>query len=98
MCVERVALYVAGYLAAPELYVGAGMPRVAVVAVPETAVYHYHRVELRQHDVGSAGQIAAVEPVAVAVTPQVAAHYKLRTSVARAYSAHASMSLFGGHN
>lgn len=66
-----VAEQIAVELAVPELCIGsrATPPLAAIVTVPETALHQHGGLVTAQHQVGRAGQLADVEPVAKAGAP-----------------------------
>ena len=101
LVVTAVALAVALYLRAPEVYVGLGEAEVAAafVAVPEAAVDEDTGAVLAQDDVGVAGQARVIEPVAEAAGVQPAADGHLGLGVSRTDGRHVLKSIYGscGH-
>ena len=67
-----------------------------VVAMPEAAVNEDDSLEARQHQVGLAGEILAMQTETVTHAMDHAAYRKLRSCVAILHGTHGSASLFGG--
>lgn len=93
-----VAGLIAGKLCEPELLVGGGRRPAARagMAVPEAAVNKNDFAPTGKHQVGAAGNVAAVEPIAIAETRHDAADRQLRRRVARADGLHHATTLGDG--
>lgn len=78
--IGRVAGQVAVQLPVPEIHVGSRptLPFAAIVTVPETALHQHGGLVMAQHQIGRAGQLADVEPVAKTSSPYGMADKPLR--------------------
>ena len=98
-----VALIAEGITAAlfgPEFFVGCGnrFAQLAAVHVPEAAVDKDDRAEPGEHEVGFAGEMFAVEPIAESGGMQQSTNEHFGFRVAPSNAGHVVASLLGGMN
>lgn len=93
----HVALAVALNLGSPEggVCLGEDEVRAIFVAVPEASVDEDDCPVFSQYDVGRAGQMLDVHPIAETAGEEVAAHHHLGLRIAATDALHASVALFG---
>ena len=86
----HVAGAVAADLGAPVIRIRLRHPRAApaIVAVPEAAMHEDRLFRAEEGDVGIAGNILAMQPVAGRDRPQQAAHLEFRRRIAAGHGAH----------
>lgn len=85
----KIAFYISLDLFLPELLPGSGPAKqMAIVAVPEAAVYQHNDVPAREHQIGSARKLPIMQSVSVTQSVQRTANQKFGLGIFAANSGH----------
>lgn len=98
--VPPVAINIVLEFPLPELFVGirSGGIAAALVSMPEAAVNEHHRLMLRKHKVGRAGQLSDMKSIAKSPGEKTRPKGPLRPSILSANARHHAAALRGGRD